>query len=320
MPPSLRRRIFYRLIWNSSLRKSTFLLSYRYITRAAIAAQRLRNGRLTPSNHFASDPLLMERATHALDQGIYIAPFDSAQVAESVTTNLQALTTQATANHRLKIMPLGDSITSGVIGVNEQDSGGYRPELWNKLVVDGLPVELVGSISNGPVGFPNQHEGHPGWTIGQISASVDEWLQTYQPDLILLMIGTKDTIKRPFKTIVKDLGALIDQMTTQLPNAQLLVASVPPVHPAVKSLRRVIRVLYFNEAIPGVVEAKTAEGKKVHFVDMRSLTVDDLMSSVSLELDSGVHPSPEGYRKIARFWHAAVLRVVNNLQRMPVSR
>jgi lysophospholipase L1-like esterase len=60
----------------------------------------------------------------------------------------------------LKIMSLGDSITYGVIGTNDRDSGGYRTELWNKLVADGLKVEFVGSQSSGPDGLSNKnHEG-----------------------------------------------------------------------------------------------------------------------------------------------------------------
>ncbi len=209
-------------------------------------------------------------------------------------------------------MPLGDSITYGVIGKNDIDSGGYRTELWNKFVADGLKVEFVGSLSNGPDSLGDKkHEGHPGWTIRQIAASVNEWLITFQPDLILLMIGTNDTRKH-LKIMLNDLSALMDQITAQSPDAQLLVASIPPVHPTAESVIRGLRAMYFNTAIPAIVDSKISQGKKVDFVDMRSLTVNDLTSSLLVDLDNGLHPNAQGYHKIANFWHDAVIRITNN--------
>jgi len=230
-------------------------------------------------------------------------------------------TTSPASNPLLKIMPPGDSITYGVSGKNGRESGGYRTELWNRFVADGIPVKFVGSMSSGPAKLGEKdHEGHPGWTIGQIVRSVDAWLKEFQPDVVLLMIGTNDTKKSPLKTMVDELSKLLDQITAILPNTQLLVASIPPIHPAVKPLSRVLRAMYFNEAIPGIVNMKIAQGKKVDFVDMRSLTLDGLTSSASLYTDNGLHPNAEGYQQIANFWYAAVLDLIRNQQRLAGSR
>ena len=213
----------------------------------------------------------------------------------------------------LKIMPLGDSLTWGVRGKTDRDSGGYRPELWKKLVAQGLKVEFVGSQSNGPDDLGSQsHEGHPGWTIKQIEGSVNAWLTTYQPDLILLMIGTNDTRKNYVGNMVVQLSKLIDRITTTSPNTQLLVASIPPIHPSKHSVRRIIQTVAFNRAIPLLVNFKVTQGKKVTFVDMTSLTINDLTSSLPLELDNGIHPHADGYRKIAHVWYEAILKAINN--------
>ena len=102
----------------------------------------------------------------------------------------------------------------------------------------GLKVEFVGPRSTGPDSLSNKHhEGHSGWTIRQIAASVNEWL-TYQPDLILLMVGTTDTKKSSLKLMLEELSALIDQITSQAPQAQLLIASIPPIHPVARPALR----------------------------------------------------------------------------------
>lgn len=114
--------------------------------------------------------------------------------------------------------------------------------------------------------------------------------------------------------MLNELSSLIDQITAHSPEARLLVASIPPIHPAAKPVIRALRAMYFNTAIPAIVNSKVAQGKKVDFVDMRSLTVNDLTSSLSLDLDNGLHVNAQGYRKIANFWHDAVLRVTSNRQ------
>ncbi|MBE9190497.1 SGNH hydrolase [Gloeocapsopsis crepidinum LEGE 06123] len=212
-------------------------------------------------------------------------------------------------------MLLGDSVTYGVKGTSDRNSGGYRPELWQKFVADALPVKFVGSRTSGPDTLGDKtHEGHPGWTMKEITASIDDWLNTAQPDLILLMIGTNDTRKSSLRTMIENFSTLIDKITACCPYSQLLVASIPPIHPAAKPAIRSLRAMYFNAAIPSIVASKVAQDKKIHFVDMRGLSIQDLTASLSLDLDIGLHPNAQGYHKIANFWHDAVLKVISDRQ------
>src|SRR5262245_26569406 len=57
---------------------------------------------------------------------------------------------------KIKVMPLGDSIT---YGSGSSNKGGYRFPLWNDLRVYGSPVDFVGSQQSGPAGFDRDHEG-----------------------------------------------------------------------------------------------------------------------------------------------------------------
>src|SRR5512139_1700018 len=74
----------------------------------------------------------------------------------------------AESNGGVRIMPLGDSITDGT-----QVPGGYRIGLWQRLAATGHRVDFVGSQFNGPANLgDHDHEGHPGWRIDQIDASI----------------------------------------------------------------------------------------------------------------------------------------------------
>lgn len=226
-----------------------------------------------------------------------------AQASSGIIANLNT----GVVSRIAKTMPVGDSITYGKVNKNLQNFGGYRTELWHKFEADGLTVDFVGSQSTGPDSLGDKdHEGHPSKKIDWIDDNVDGWLKTSTPDIVTLMIGTNDTRTKDISEMSSELSGLIDKITRQLPDAQLLVASIPPINPDKQSQARIQKAIDFNAAIPNIVDGKVAEGKKVKFVDMTSLTVDDISSPPE---DTGVHPTVEGYSKIADFWYDALLDI-----------
>jgi lysophospholipase L1-like esterase len=311
----MSKKIWHQLVQHTVFRKVIFLLYYSHVINVTIITLSIKN-KLTRTqdnfNHFSLTPVKVDIATNHIETNFSSdAPANSDAIADLE----EKCAFIPEYNSPLKIMLLGDSVTYGVKGTSDRNSGGYRPELWQKFVADGLPVKFVGSSSNGPDTLGDKtHEGHPGWTINQITNSIDEWLDTTEPDLILLMIGTNDTSRSSLRTMIENFSNLIDKINTCCPRAQLLVASIPPVHPAAKPAIRSLRAMYFNAAIPSIVSSKIAQGKKIHFVDMRGLSVQDLTASLSLDLDRGVHPNSQGYHKIANFWHDAVLKVISDRQ------
>src|SRR4029453_15177699 len=79
-------------------------------------------------------------------------------------------------------MPLGDAITEGT-----QVPGGDRIGLWQRLSGAGYRVDFVGTQFNGPSSLgDHDHQGHPGWRIDQIDASIPGWLGTALPRPVLL--------------------------------------------------------------------------------------------------------------------------------------
>ncbi|PIG93881.1 SGNH/GDSL hydrolase family protein [Gloeocapsopsis sp. IPPAS B-1203] len=306
----MSRKILHRLIQHTVFTKVIFLLYYSHVIKITIITLSIKS-KLTRNQHNYS-----RFALTSVKVDISANPSNDVLANSDAIADLEEKCAFIPEyNSPLKIMLLGDSITQGVKGTNDRDSGGYRPELWQKFVADGLAVKFVGSRTSGPDTLGDKtHEGHPGWTMKEITASIDEWLDTAQPDLILLMIGTNDTRKSSLRTMIEDFSTLIDKITACCPYSQLLVASIPPVHPAAKPAIRSLRAMYFNAAIPSIVASKVAQDKKIHFVDMRGLSIQDLTASLSLDLDIGLHPNAQGYHEIANFWHDAVLRVISDRQ------
>jgi len=187
------------------------------------------------------------------------------------------------------IMPLGDSITDGLVV-----PGGYRTDLANMLAATGRTVRFVGSRSGGPPQLTQPaHEGHPGWTIGQLETHVKAWLNRYRPTVIMLQIGTNDLVKN-FQPAAapQRLTRLINDITATLPYAQLYVATITPIaNPRLEAL-----VQRFNAAITKIVTARQAASSLVKLVDMHSaLTRADLSPD-------GTHPNTSGYSKMAVRW------------------
>ncbi|MEC4816812.1 MAG: GDSL-type esterase/lipase family protein, partial [Scytonema sp. PMC 1069.18] len=204
-------------------------------------------------------------------------------------------------NQAFKIMPLGDSNTFGMI---EWDSGAYRDDLWYLLKSDLFNIDFVGPRSTGPDGFDKDNAGFGGWRIRDIASNqtsqgnVNVWLDTYKPDMTLLMIGTNDILKDDYISDAPTrLSNLIDQITNRLPSTELLVASIAPIATTPEKAQQGAD---FNATIPGIVNNKIIQGKKVSFVDVYSaLTPNDLQDNI--------HPTPQGYNKVADVWHQAIL-------------
>ncbi|MEU7875276.1 cellulose binding domain-containing protein [Dactylosporangium sp. NPDC049140] len=211
-------------------------------------------------------------------------------------TILAVAPASAESNGGVRVMPLGDSLTEGL-----SVAGGYRIDLWSKLVAGGYKVDFVGSMSNGPSTLgDHDHEGHSGWTIAQIDANVGTWLPAYTPHTILLHIGTNDIYGSDPAGAPARLATLLDHITALAPAAEVFVAQIIPVSCCDATVRT------YNAAIPGIVQTRVNAGKHLHLVNMYSaLTTADLLD--------GIHPGTVGYGKMATVWYNALLSVPGSL-------
>jgi len=196
-----------------------------------------------------------------------------------------------------KILPLGDSITYG----STSNNGGYRVELFTRAVHDGKHVTFVGSQSDGPatvagVSFPTNNEGHPGWTIAQITgiANASSALKD-APGIVLLHIGTND-LPKSLTGASDRLAQLVDQILATLPTSLLVVAQIIPLPWAESS------VVMYNAAIPSIVQQRASQGKHLIVVDLNT----GFPLSNGLGSDN-IHPNDTvGYPWMGDKWYAAI--------------
>jgi lysophospholipase L1-like esterase len=192
-------------------------------------------------------------------------------------------------------MPLGDSITDGM-----EVPGGYRSDLWQFFGTDGRAVQFVGSEYGGPPMLGDRdHEGHPGWETGQLDRHVTAWLRTYEPDVVLLHIGTNDLIHNEAAHAPGRLRTLLAHIVSAAPAAQVYVATIIPL----RSAELEARVRGYNRAIRRIVAADAAAGVHMRLVDMHSaVRAGDLSAD-------GIHPDGGGYSKMAAQWYSALRSV-----------
>jgi len=203
-----------------------------------------------------------------------------------------------------KVMPLGDSLTYGSYGAGLDGNGGYRAPLWNHLVSGGYNVDFVGSVTGpGPNTIDLNHEGHPGWRNDDLSNSVDGWMSSYQPGVIMLLAGANDIIQgASTATAIARLNVLLDKIIADRPNSPLIVSNLIYVRTPNDYNYSLASIQAYNAQIPGLVSTRAAQGKKIYFLDMyaQSAMVDSDLSA------DGIHPNDSGYAKMANVCYSAL--------------
>ncbi len=214
---------------------------------------------------------------------------------------LLSMATVSAAEPPVRILPLGDSMTSGV-----PVEGGYRSRLYSVLSSDGFTVDFLGTQtvnSNHPQLPDADHEGHGGFQIHEIDAGLEGWLSSVEdPDVVLLWIGTNDySVSNDINNARNRLANLIGRIATLRPHAKIIVANLL-LRTDIPTADQNIQTT-FNPFLPAMVDQQVQLGRQVSFVDMRSqITAADLVD--------GLHPGSPGYNKIADTWRSAIQAVI----------
>lgn len=211
-------------------------------------------------------------------------------------TSLQAKT---------KIMPLGDSITWDWHYSDERtdaERSGYRNYLWYFLKNAELDVDFVGHKTNGGAVVPlydGDNEGYTGWTSYQISDTIYHLLEMNPPDIILLHIGTNDSLYYP-STSTSGVERILNEVDRFERDEGIHIKVI---------LARIISlpsqaawVSQFNNSIQTMAQNRIRNGDDITIVDMEygaGLNYDT-------DLIDGIHPNDCGYEKMASVWFSTL--------------
>ena len=231
---------------------------------------------------------------------------------------------------KIRVMPLGDSITDGF---TQDPVNGYRLTLWNLLKENGYTdgIDFVGpngldstvwDIENGS---DMNHAGYSGYAIADIPNqrsgiyNFSDWLmQEYPADVVMLQIGTNDILSSALDGMDERLELLVDTILTYIPEDGLLYVSTIPYMDAdvtnytdaytVEEMDKAVDD--YNAQIREIVSRKQAEGKPIAQADINSvLTKADLLD--------GVHPSATGYEKMGQYWYGKLTEYINSQSETP---
>ena len=140
---------------------------------------------------------------------------------------------------QVAIMPLGDSITEGYASSATFAQGGYRCPLYSLLEASQVQFTFVGDSASLEPGLvtacPDVNwEGHGGYDIASIQGyeDADGSVQTFQPDIVLLLAGTNDVAQGETSSVSGQLSSLLSDIFAKDPNAWVIISTIPPMNPS----------------------------------------------------------------------------------------
>lgn len=272
----------------------------------------------------------------------------AATVLLGATSVLQAVQVEpvSAASDPVKIIAMGDSITHGYIN----GDNGYRKYFCYGLQQNGITnFDMVGPNNNWSdsatydwngttITYDPAHAGYSGYAIQKIGSRQGlqetifdttyvngdvsgNMMEAYQPDVIMLQIGTNDVLDAQLTGIGDRLEELVDKLIPYVSgDGQVLyLASIPNIDAIERydwlgAYEWTYGVSYksdpekfvatvqaavddYNTIVKNLVAKKQAEGAHIEFSDINS-TIDISAG----DLEDGVHPSEQGYAKMGQYW------------------
>ena len=272
----------------------------------------------------------------------------AATVLLGATSVLQAVQVEpvSAASDPVKIIAMGDSITHGYIN----GDNGYRKYFCYGLQQNGITnFDMVGPNNNWTdsatydwngttITYDPAHAGYSGYAIQKIGSRQGlqetifdttyvngdvsgNMMEAYQPDVIMLQIGTNDVLDAQLTGIGDRLEELVDKLIPYVSgDGQVLyLASIPNIDAIERydwlgAYEWTYGVSYksdpekfvatvqaavddYNTIVKNLVAKKQAEGAHIEFSDINS-TIDISAG----DLKDGVHPSEQGYAKMGQYW------------------
>jgi lysophospholipase L1-like esterase len=144
------------------------------------------------------------------------------------------------------------------------------------------------------------HEGHNGWRTDQLLPLVAPDMNNYSPNVVMLQAGANDMVQgATVTTAINGVAKLVDAIFAAKPNARIVLFNyVGPVtntnYPGWNSTS----AAKLTDGMKSIASQRAATGKNIRFVDVAVANLSTAPGSLDFGSD-GVHPSPQGYKKIA---------------------
>ncbi|MEN0067024.1 MAG: SGNH/GDSL hydrolase family protein [Myxococcota bacterium] len=202
----------------------------------------------------------------------------------------------------LQILPLGDSITVG-------GPFTYRYALHNLLSEAELSFGFVGSddwvdLDLYPAdGWDRDHEGHGGWTTGDIDDELETFLAGYTPDVVLVHLGTNDASDvvnngASLRTSEAAMTSIVEKLRADNPSVAIYLAQIIPFETSNVELNETVDD--WNQRLAQLSSGLDTSSSPISLVDMNTGFGD-------ADLNDGVHPNEQGAARMAQAWAEALL-------------
>jgi hypothetical protein len=219
-------------------------------------------------------------------------------------------------------MPLGDSITTGIVDASDPDNPlpptsqrtGYRGVLYEALGAAGYAVDFVGSQVvgvQGASGFDPDNEGHEGWSAGAIAfgapavdpdypdSGIYHWLTNNPADVVLLHIGT-DVPASSVDEVAAALDA-IDSFEADSGSAvTVILARIIDRNPPDAGTSE------FNAQLEALAATRIVTGDALVVVDQQRALWNAASVPEPAWYGDESHPNADGYARMADTWYEAL--------------
>lgn len=204
---------------------------------------------------------------------------------------------------RLELLVVGDSIAAGLGADRRKDTiGGRLAKLLAKRIQTSVHLRTEARVGAQTVEVLDQLAGLPA---------------DYAPDLAVLIVGGNDVTHRvPVGRSVADLVAVIDAL--QELGAEVIVGTCPNLG-AIRPLRQPLRTLAGRRsALLARAQRKAGLARGARTVSLGRVVGPIFLTEpeTMFSLDR-FHPSPAGYRRIAKAMLPSLLAAVGELQELP---
>lgn len=274
------------------------------------------------------------------------APSAGTEVEKLISATRPATATPAPQQAKVyRIMPLGDSNTEGgSSAIAVQNRAGYRDRLEELLNGSDLKgrYDFVGSENTGGnLVEDTNHAGFGGARDEDIAALLKDgrfefyntgeyrgpgggsYLDQYNPDIILLHIGTNSVWDNP--SDVSDVVDILDQVKAYEVRAKkevtVILAKIILTAGADATLNPA--TVTYNNNVRAMAEKRVQDGDNIVFVDMQAgagiiyKVAAENSGPTEGDMMDNLHPNMKGYDKMAQVWFDALQDVITTDTQAP---